>query len=70
MNIQPRTPQALPTEANCTYTTNPIGTCDGCNQQIFWNEGCDQAFLCSEYALAEGEDGCLMECMEGEVTIV
>jgi len=55
------------TEANCTYTSNPIGDCDGCNQQIFWNEGCDQAFLCSEYAVDDGEDGCLLDCPEGEV---
>ena len=45
---------------------NPIAECDGCNQQLFLNEGCDQAFICSDYA-TEGTDGCLLDCEEGEV---
>ena len=54
-------------EANCTYTTNDIGECGGCNQQFFINEDCDQAFYCSTSAMAEGEEGCSKQCSEGEV---
>ena len=54
-------------EANCTYTTNDIGECGGCNQQFFINEDCDQAFYCTASAMAEGMDGCSKQCSDGEV---
>jgi len=66
----PALPPPVPegsTEANCTYTTNNIGECGGCNQQFFINEDCDQAFYCSTSAMAEGEEGCSKQCGEGEV---
>ena len=53
-------------EANCAYTTNELGECGGCNQQIFINEECDQAFYCSTNA-PDGQDGCSKQCNDGQV---
>ena len=53
-------------EANCAYTTNELGECGGCNQQIFINEECDQAFYCSTNA-PEEQDGCSKQCNDGQV---
>ena len=57
-------------EANCTYTSNSLGESCGCNQQIFLSENCDEAFYCSDTAVAEGEEGCSKKCGAGEVRIL
>ena len=58
------------TEADCTYTTNDLGECGGCNQQFFINEECDEAFYCSTNAVAQGQEGCSLKCDGGQVKML
>ena len=44
---------------------NPFGTCDGCNQQIFLNNSCTEAFVCSDSG-----DGCYLTCPDEGYTLV
>ncbi len=60
---------SIPVDPQCTYTDKPFSTYEpcGCNNQVFINEDCNQAFVCMA-AIPEGQtgDGCLVECDPGQ----
>ena len=48
------------------FTTNPLGTCGGCEGQIFVNDDCTESFYCSQYTPDSSSDGCHLVCPEGQ----
>ncbi|TRY75788.1 hypothetical protein TCAL_01295 [Tigriopus californicus] len=61
---------AVPELPKCEYGPNEIGTCDGCSGQIMVNENCTKSFYCSNWVPDVDDDGCHLECYNGQVVLL